>query len=104
MAKKENGSENDIQIEEIGYSFNQLLEKRINELPENFTALLLVNAEDYSEVIAGVVENFLVEKKLQGVYLTSNKQSPMLLQMFSKRFKNFDDKRIFFLDCVSKDL
>ncbi|MBI5871528.1 hypothetical protein HZB88_00385 [archaeon] len=104
MAKKENGFEKDIKIEEIGYSFNQLLEKKISELPENFTALLLVNAEEYSDVVLGVIENFIVEKKLSGIYLTSNKQSSILLKMFQKKFKNFDDKKIFFLDCVTKEL
>ena len=102
--KKESANNSGIRIEDITYSFKQLLERKLSELPENFSILLLVSGEEYSEVILALVEALGTDRQLKGVYLTANKQSEMLLQLFRKRIPKFDSKKMFFLDCVSKNL
>ena len=102
--KKNLDFEAGIKIEEINYSFAEHLEKKISELPENYTIMLLVDANEYNDIILGLVKKFVSTDKAKGVYLTANKQSSLLEHLFLKEFKNFDSKKTYFLDCVSKEL
>jgi len=76
--KKESANNSGIRIEDITYSFKQLLERKLSELPENFSILLLVSGEEYSEVILALVEALGTDRQLKGVYLTRESQSLIL--------------------------
>lgn len=102
--KKTPDFEAGIKIEEINYSFLEHLEKKISELPENYAIMLLVDANEYNDIILGLVKKFVSTDKTKGVFLTANKQSSQLEQLFFKESKNFDQKKIYFLDCASKEL
>lgn len=96
-------SDEGLEIEEISYSFSENLKRKLESLPKNFTVLVIVGSDNYNETVLGIVENLAAWQKLKGVYITANKQSGQLVDLFSKNIKGFEESTLYFLDCASKN-
>jgi len=103
MPVKKAKSDESLEIEDIGYSFSENLARKLEAMPKNFTLLVIVDSENYNETVSGIVENLAVWKKLKGVYITANRQSLQILELFSKSIKGFEESSLYFLDCASKN-
>jgi KaiC/GvpD/RAD55 family RecA-like ATPase len=84
---------------EQGGSLGLELEKRLEEMPEKYTVLLITRQEKTDLLIANLVKNF-TKKGLQGIFVTLNKSARDLIEMLQEH--HVESSSLFVIDAISK--
>ena len=83
-----------------GGSIGLEMQKKFEELPEKYVAMLVTKQGKYDLVIANLVKNFCKKNK-GGIIITINKSGRDLLKLFEKN--KIDSSKLFIIDAVSKE-
>ena len=75
------------------------LEKKLGEMKAGFTALAIVEPQNYTESRMGLLRRFVKKKKMAGVFVTVNKPFEKLLQEI--RAEGIDADKVRFVDMIS---
>ncbi len=85
---------------EQGGSIGMEMEKKLEDMPEKYVVLLVINKDKYDLLIANVVKNF-AKKGFSGIFVSLNKSSEELIRMLEKN--GIGCSGLFVIDAVSKE-
>ena len=94
--------ESTLNIIDLEYGMKQRINDELKTLPEEYTALIIVNSKNYEKVIYAFMEILVSDLKLFGTYITTNWPFRKIMQKFLKRGIEADN--LFFIDCVTKEV
>ncbi len=101
--KKENRQEEDKEITELlspTRSIDLKIMKELEEMPQHFTTLLLLEPTSYSRVNVQLIKYLLKKAKSPGIYITLNKSFSHLNEVMKN--EKMDSGKIFFIDAITR--
>ena len=75
------------------------IEKEFKSLPQDFIVTVLPSTENYSDVTTAILDYLINERKMSGIYFTTNKPYETLANALKN--SNVDAKKLFFIDAIS---
>lgn len=73
--------------------------ERLNALPESAAITLQIGADNYFDVVQGVLDNFAIRKGLDCIYISTSIPSRSIMQYLT--VLEIDMKNVYFVDCIS---
>lgn len=102
---KENIKDNEgLKITDIGVDFKHKFKKTTSDLPEKYIVLAVIKTKNYDKLSTSVLDLFVNDEKLAGIYLTTNKTYTKIRFAMNGQGKKIDAKKVFFIDCVEENI
>jgi len=78
------------------------IQKELDNLPDHFIVLILVDSINYVKVNLEIIKYLINKKQIPGIYITVNRPYENMVKTLEQN--GIDIKKLFFIDCITPTL